>query len=212
MDFQKANGLPATSIRPFQQESPSDQAFPLGGLWGVGFDSIPGASAGSGLVPGISTANALALRYWVNDRFSMEGKLALSVTSQPAGVSGTSTTGAWGLGTQMKYNIARPTTYLLAQFLGGVSLAQLGQTSNGVNPSGDPVGQTTTTLNIMVGVGFEAFVPVWRALSLEGNVGLNISSVQAHSAGSAQATQSSSSLGINGAGFTPLNVAIHYYF
>ncbi len=193
------------------QSASAEGTMPLTGLWGVGFDTIPGASATTGLLPGLSQPNAVSLRRWFNEKFALEAKLAFSATSQPAGVSGTSVTSAWGVGTQMKYNIARPSPWLLAQFIGGATLAQLGQTTNAAPGAGD-LGQTTTNFTIMVGLGFEAFIPVWKALSLEGNVGLNVSSVQAKSAGAAQATQSSSSMAINGYGFTPLNVALHYYF
>ncbi len=206
LPFQRLNGLPSPAPA-------AEGNLPLAGQWGVGFDTIPGASAGTGLLPGLAQPNAVSLRHWFNEKFALEGKLAFSATSQPTGVSGTSVTSAWGVGTQMKYNIARPSQWLLAQFLGGASLAQLGQSSTTPGtPVSSDTGATTTTFNIMVGLGFEAFVPVWQSLSLEGSIGLNVGSVQTKSAGAAQATQSSSSIGINGNGFTPLNVAIHYYF
>ena len=65
---------------------------------------------------------------------------------------------------------------------------------------------------LVVGAGFEAFLPYWDSLSVEGSVGLNFSSSQTKTDGGTQAAQSGSSLGISGSGFNPLNVAIHLYF
>jgi hypothetical protein len=96
----------------------------------------------------------------------------------------------------------------LAQAIGRASLASLQQVSN--NGAGN--GQTTSTFGLGVGVGFEAFLPFWDDLSIEGNVLANFSSSQTKLENSTQAAQSGSSLSIDSSGFTPLNVGLHLYF
>jgi hypothetical protein len=186
----------------------------LTGRWGFGFDSIPGASAGTGLVPGLTAPNALAVRYWVTEGFCWDGLVAVNLSSQPSG--GTGSTGvpagtdqrALGVGTVMKFNLKRPTRWLLAQALGRASLASLQQVSN----SSSGGGQTTSTFGLGAGLGFEAFLPFWEALSVEGNILVDFSSSQTKVENSTQAAQSGSTLAIDSGGFTPLNVGIHLYF
>jgi hypothetical protein len=201
------------ALSPAASGSLSATAMTLTGRWGVGFDSIPGASAGTGLVPGLTAPNALAVRYWVAEGFCWDGLVAVNLSSQPSGGSGS--TGvpagtdqrALGVGTVMKFNLKRPTRWLLAQALGRASLASLQQVSN--SGSG---GQTTSTFGLGVGLGFEAFLPFWESLSVEGNILVDFSSSQTKVEGSTQAAQSGSSLAIDAGGFTPLNVGIHLYF
>lgn len=183
----------------------------LTGSWGIGFDSIRGASTNTGLITGLATPNALAVRYWVNERLAWDGLLALDLSSLPAG-SGGVTAGTdqrgFGVGTVIKWNVKRPTPWLLAQLLCRASLAQLQQVSN----SGGTSGQTTSTFGLGLGAGFEAFLPFWEALSVEGSVGLDFSSSQIKTDGSTQAAQSGSTVSVGANGFTPLNVALHLYF
>jgi len=194
--------------------SESAKVLALAGRWGIGFDSIPGASTGTGLVPGLAAPNALAVRYWVSERLSWDGLLAVNLNSQPSGGSGS--TGvpagtdqkAFGVGTVLKFNLKRPTPWLLAQTLARASLASLQQVSN----SGTGGGQTTSTFGLGVGLGFEAFMPFWEDLSFEGSVLMNFSSSQTKLENSTQAAQSGSSLAIDASGFTPLNVGLHLYF
>lgn len=186
----------------------------LAGRWGLGFDNIPGASVGSGLIPGLAEPNAASLRYWINERLAWDGLFALEFSSQPAGGPGAAGVPAGtdqrglGVGTVLKVNLRRPTPWLLAQALGRASLATLSQTRN----DGGGNGQTTTTFAVGVGAGFEAFWPAWDSLSLEGSVGLSFLSSQTKAEGAGAVAQSGSSLRIAGTGFTPLSVALHVYF
>ena len=192
--------------------TPASAPLKLAGMWGVGFDSIPGASAGTGLVPGLTAPNALAVRYWVTESFSWDGLVAVNLNSQPSGGAGAtgvpagSDQKAYGVGTVMKLNLKRPTRWLLAQAIGRASLASLQQASNTSTNS-----QTTSTFGLGAGLGFEAFMPFWEALSVEGNILVDFSSSQTKVEG-AQGAQSGSSLSIDSGGFTPLNVGIHLYF
>lgn len=182
----------------------------LEGRWGVGYDNIPGASASSNIVQGLSTANAAAVRYWISDTLAWDGLLALDLNSQPAGTGSATNTQqrGYGLGTVLKYNLRRPTPWLMGQVLARASLAQLQESS----VTGFSGSQTTVTLGVGLGVGFEAFFPLWDSLSVEGNVNAAFSSAQTKVDGVDGAAQDSSSLSINGNGFTPVNVSIHLYF
>lgn len=194
--------------------TPVQKSLALAGRWGLGFDNIPGASAGTGLVPGLASSNAVSFRYWVNERLAWDGLLALSLSSQPPGGAGAAGVPAgtdqrgYGVGTVLKWNVKRPSPWLLAQVLARASLASLAQLQN----NGSNTGQTTTTFGLGIGAGFEAFLPAWDSLSVEGSVGLNFSSSQVKVEGAGSAAQSGSSLGIDGSGFTPVNVSAHLYF
>jgi hypothetical protein len=193
--------------------APAQKEMALAGRWGLGFDNIPGASAGTGLIPGLAQSNAVSFRYWVSERLAWDGLLALSLSSQPPGGAGAAGVPAgtdqrgYGVGTVLKWNAKRPSSWLLAQILARASLASLTQLQN----DGSGNGQTTTTFGLGIGAGFEAFLPAWDSLSVEGSVGLNFSSSQVKLQGSA-AAQSGSSLSIDGSGFTPVNVSAHLYF
>lgn len=184
----------------------------LTGRWGFGFDSIPGASTGTGWLPGFASPNALAIRYWINESLAWDGLLAAELSSRPEGGAGGGGLGggaerrAWGVGTVFKVNLRRPTRWLLVQGLARASLAQLRD-----QVAGAP-GQTTTTFAVGAAAGFEAFLPLWDALSVEGSVGLDFSSSQIKADGVEQAAQSGSSLRVGANGFTPLSLAIHLYF
>ena len=205
----EAAGPPAPALTA----TAKDEGPRLKGSIGFGFDSVRGASTGTGLVPGVAQSNALALRYWINDTLSWDGLVAVNYSSTPsnsqggAGVAAGTDQRAWGVGTQFKVNMARPSTWLLGQLLARASLAQFTQSSNTTANSS----QTTNTLSLGMGLGFEAFIPVWKALSLEGSVGLNLSSTQVKVEGSST-VQSGSTLSIDANGLTPVNVAVHYYF
>ncbi len=190
----------------------------LTGRWGLGFDTIPGASVQTNnLFTALAAPNALSLRYWVNERLAWEGLLAAAFNSQPPTSIGGSTLNAgtdqrsWGLGTGIKVN-AKPTPrYILPQFIGKASMGQSSQQSQ-ATASTPATTVTTSTVTLFVGGGFEAFIPVWPDLSVEGSVGLQLSSTQTKVDGSTQAAQTGSSLGVAGYGFSPINVAVHLYF
>ena len=185
----------------------------LKGRWGIGYDQVLGASAASATdqIPGLAQANALAVRYWVTDDLAWDGLLALSQSSQPQSASvvgaGTDTHG-YGFGTVLKLNVRRPTRWLLAQLLGRASLAVLDQSDN----TGGGAGQTTTTFGVAFGAGFEAFLPVWDSLSIEGNVAIGFSSSQTKASNAQGVAQNGSDLSINGNGFSPTSLSIHLYF
>lgn len=209
VDAGAAQPVPTTAAA----QSAAPAALVLKGRWGIGFDQVAGASPESATnqIPGLAQANALALRYWVNEDLAWDGLLALSLSSQPQSAStigaGTDTHG-YGFGTVLKYNLKRPTRWLMAQLLGRASLAVLNQADN----TGGSAGQTTTTFGVGIGAGFEAFLPVWDALSVEGSVNLSFSSSQTKVNNALGAAQDGSTLGIDANGFTPVSLSIHLYF
>ncbi len=180
----------------------------LAGKIGVGFDSIPGAQAGTAAgtaltsaIPGLANPNALDLRYWMNDRFGLDGLLALNVNSQP-----NSSETVFGLAGGGKYNLMQPAKDVLVQLLGRLSIAD-------DNASGGGISRNAFTFGLFFGTGFEAFIPAWPALSVEGNVGLGLQ-VQAlsTSGGGVSSSGTGTNFGIMGAGFSPISVSAHYYF
>ncbi len=181
----------------------------LRGKWGLGFDNLPGLTSALAVLPGISSPNAASLRYWVNERLGVEALLALDVRTQPS-PGGASTTRAGGLGLSMRYNFKRPIEELLPQFMLRITMSQLAQTQE--NPDAGNPGSTTNTLTVRAGLGYEAFLPFLRALSFEGNLGLEVSASQTQTQGLAQAGNSTSGLAMAGSGFTPFTMALHYYF
>ena len=110
----------------------------------------------------------------------------------------------FGLGVGVKYNLTEPSHDLLAQLVAKCSYGTAAQT-----------GGTTqlATTALFVGAGFEAFVPGWDWLSLEGSAGATLNSQDLEPTnGGTGASQSTSNLSLGGNGFSPVNLSIHVYF
>lgn len=190
--------------------------------WGFGLDFVPGASAASVLGNVVAAPNGIGLRWWPTDKLALDGVAALASSSLQTG-TGTNTPGttnsAVGFGVGVKYNISEPSQYLLAQLVGRGSVAKANQ-----NDTTGLLKLETTTTALFVGAGFEAFVPGWEWLSLEGSAGLSVESQEvkptvapgaagpAAAVAASQASQSTSSVTLGGNGFTPINLSIHVYF
>ncbi len=177
----------------------------LMGKWGVGFDSIPGAGVGP---------NAVDLRYWAADRTAWEGLLAFGSNNVPGGTDAAgkpvnNSNMAFGLGVGYDYAWLKPSENFLVKLVGKASLASEGTT---VNTLGTATTGTTTTIGLSGGLGFEAFIPAWPALSVEGSVRLGLTAGSISSSAAGSTTQGTLNLGLAGDGFTPLNVAAHFYF
>jgi hypothetical protein len=57
-----------------------------------------------------------------------------------------------------------------------------------------------------MGLGFEAFIPGWEWLSVEGTAGASYLDQ------AAAAAPSTSSVGVGAGGYAPLNFSVHVYF
>jgi len=181
--------------------------------WAIGIDSVPGtgpAASGSVAVP-----NALSLRWWATDRLGVDLLAGGSYSSQQAGGSSLSTQVASSPGTStyagalaLRYNLSEPSRDLLVQLLFKGSGAQAqAQPAGASGASGKP-----GDLSGFLGVGFEAFIPGWEWLSVEGSAGVTgYSQYTPQSAGSA-ASQTTSGLGLAGNGTSPFNFSVHVYF
>jgi hypothetical protein len=168
--------------------------------FGVGFETF-------------EDTGALGLRYWLTDLLGLEGLLALSYGSDPRGTDASgnnvnNTRSLLGLGLGVKYNWKKPVEDVLVQFFARASFAS-GSTID--TTSGKAVSTNTNTLAVMAGTGFEAFLPVWRAISVEGLVGVSLVSSSSTSVNTALALNSSI-VAVQGTGFTPVSLSIHYYF
>jgi hypothetical protein len=187
--------------------------------WGFGLDHIPGASSNPAGGTLIAAPNAVAVRWWPTEKLGLDLLAAMDASSlqtstggvaSGSGVPGTSASGM-GFGLGVKYGLSRPSRDLHTQAVVRVSSASSTQKdSTGV------LTLNTSTLGAFIGVGFEAFVPGWDWLSLEGSAGLSVLSQQVKpdlgGLPGSTPTQSTSGLSLGGAGFTPLNVSIHVYF
>jgi hypothetical protein len=232
-----ASGAVTTTSATADDLQPSSQLRPLAKRWGAGLETIPGAgldSFGCGL---IAVPNAVSARYWVTDRLAVDGMLSVLIASQSNDVAieteGGSVDGngqSWGFGVGVRYNLTEPSRNLMAQLVGKASFADsrahLSLSENSDNSTGTystDVEQDTTAM--FLGVGFEAFVPGWNWLSLEGSLGLSVSNISVQpiniSASSGKNTtmtlngvfnQNTSTCSLGGSGFSPINVSIHYYF
>lgn len=227
------NGYPAASTYPAQQRQAYAYAQPtprptpaprvLAHRWGFGLDTVPGATNNPVSGSLVSAPNAIAVRWWATESIGLDLLAALDATSLQTGTSGASSGGStpgtaasgFGLGLGVKYNLTRPAHDLLTQIVARVSTASSTQS--------DPTGLlklNTSTLGLFLGAGFEAFVPGWDWLSLEGSAGFSMktqtvkpeSTTGAASAATAGASQTTSSMSLGGAGFSPINVAFHVYF
>src|SRR4029079_10850922 len=97
----------------------ADEPLTLKGKLGIGLDSMPGLAPDQ--VPLFSnlvkTPDTVVLRWWISEKFSWEGQLASSYSSQPSASSNTNTasTKAFGIGTAFKWNFKKPTETSFAQ-------------------------------------------------------------------------------------------------
>jgi hypothetical protein len=201
----------AAALSPTASPTPALQ---LKGRWGIGFDGIPGAATDTSIIPGLAQSNAAVLRYWVTDRLAWDGLVALDLNSFPDQASVTTDTlgSSYGFGTAIKLNVRRPTPWLLTQVIARATWASLEAKSTGGSTAGSS--DTTTTFALGAGIGFEAFLPCWTYLSVEGSLLLDFVSSQtkANGTSSPSAVQNGSTLSFDGTGFTPINVAVHLYF
>jgi hypothetical protein len=184
------------------------QLRPMAHRWGFGLDTIPGASVNPLSGSLVSEPNAIAIRWWATDRLGLDLLGAANVSSLN-GTTGSSTATnpggqTFGVGVGVKYNLTEPSHDLLAQLVARGSYATAEQTG--------ATSQLSTTA-LFVGAGFEAFVPGWDWLSLEGSAGLTLNSQDLEPAnGASGASQSTSNVSLGGNGFSPVDLSIHVYF
>jgi hypothetical protein len=205
----------ASNLSSFQ---PKPQLRAMAHRWGFGLDSLPG-TGGSG--PGgslVAQPNAVALRWWATDRMAVD--LLAAGSASNAGAGGSNGSGnvplqGYGGGLSFKYNLSEPSRDLLVQMVakGSYAMAQPSSGTSGVAGSSQ---QYTTTAGFL-GLGFEAFVPGWDWLSLEGSAGAAVTKLDlkagAASGASPGGVQGGTTAGLGGGnGFSPLNLSIHVYF
>lgn len=175
---------------------------------------------------------ALVFRYW------MDNGTALDIL---AGGSDNPTTGydfsgnpialsnfGFGVGLGLKENLSEPVRDVFVQMIERVTYSQnYVQTTGTVNENGYVYGDSNNVaqnqqINVFWGLGFEAFIPFWRNLSIEGSVGVSAnatfnqnSSIYNPAYSTLPNTQTSSGLLTGGADsdtFSLVNGAVHFYF
>ena len=68
---------PAPAAAPQAQARPAAKRV-MAGRWGIGLDSVPGATPASVLGGVLSAPNAVAVRYWFTDKLAADGLLAMA--------------------------------------------------------------------------------------------------------------------------------------
>jgi hypothetical protein len=201
-----ATPSPTPSATPLSQTFSPDH---LKGRWAVGVSSVSGTT--------------LALRYWCAE----DEALDLLVGGSDSPLSGTDpnnnyiSTPNWsyGLSLGLRHNLEKPAENVYVQWLERITYYQ---TFSQSDYSGDLSTNQSQDLTFFTGPGFEAFVPFWKNLSIEGNIGLAVDSHWVQSAQSGTSTFPSSgssttshwtlSFGWNNTITSILNAAVHIYF
>jgi hypothetical protein len=175
---------------------------------------------------------ALVFRYW------MDNSTALDIM---AGGGDNPTTGydfsgnaialsnfGFGVGLCLKENLSEPVRDVFVQMIERVTYSQnYIQTTGTTSQNGYIYGTSNNVsqnqqINLFWGLGFEAFIPFWRNLSIEGSVGLSAnatfnqaSSIYNPTYTTQPNTQTSSGLITGGASsntFSLVNGSVHFYF
>lgn len=166
---------------------------PMKHRWGFGFDSLPGLGASGGSV---AQPNALSLRWWASDRLAVD----LAGTLSAQGVSGSAATqgslDSWGGAAGLRYNVSEPSKDLLVQVVMKGAYAK---------SAPDSPAELATQAGF-VGLGFEAFIPGWDWVSVEGTAGADYLKQDA------PAAAGHSAVGVGAGGYAPLNLSVHVYF
>jgi len=196
---------------------PKPQLRSLAHRWGFGLDTLPGTSVANQGGSLLAQPNAIALRWWATDRMAVD--LLAAGSASNANGNGSAGSGnvipqGYGGGLAFKYNLSEPSHDLLVQMVAKGSYASAQPSSGTAGASGS--NEQFTTAAGFLGIGFEAFVPGWDWLSLEGSAGAAVTKLDLKSAASGASpggVQSGTTAGLGGGnGYSPLNLSIHVYF
>ena len=212
---------------PMPSQAVAPSAFQLGQIlnrpklrelrhhWAVGIDSIPALSLAGSAGTAVAVPNALSVRWWAGDRLGLDLLAGGNFSSAQSGsgevlsplVSSNPGTAVYAGALAVRFNVSELSRDLLSQILVKVSGAQSAQEISAGTEKVD-----TTTLAVFVGAGFEAFIPGWDWLSLEGSVGITGFSQSLTPQSGPLGPQTVSGLGLAGNGFSPINLSAHVYF
>jgi len=164
---------------------------------------------------------ALSLRYWAHDDeaydFSMGGYDNPSPGKDFANDLVFTPNWGYGVSVGLRHNWRHPAEDVFVQWIARLSYSQTFYQNS--NSSVISTSQNQD-LSLFIGPGFEAFVPFWKNISIEGNIGLSLDS---HWSQYAQVNSPSYpytnptpnywslSLGINNTITSILNAAVHFY-
>jgi len=183
--------------------------------WAVGIDSLPAVGIISPSSSLVAIPNALSVRWWATDRLGIDVLMSGNYSSIEAGkgelspsVSSSPGNAFYAGGVGFRYNWSVLSHDLLSQLIVKASGAQSVQSISGSSGKANE-----TVLATFVGGGFEAFIPGWDWLSVEGSAGItgfsqSLTPQSAVNGGS----QTVSGAGLAGSGFSPINLAVHAYF
>lgn len=210
----EAAATPASTPLPFSYDH-------LAGRWGIGLASSPNGGT------------ALDLRQWVSNRTALD----FSVGGFDTPNNGFDFNGnevnyphwGFGLGLGFKTNLSEPIPGIFLQWLTSLNYStnETETSLSSVYNSKTYVGFETVdtqqqTLSLFLGSGFEAFLPFFKDLSIEANVGVNLGSNWRQSTTLYNTLVTSNlnqyfadqnfSAALSASTFSILNMAVHYYF
>ncbi len=187
---------------------------------------------GVGIASLTNIPTAFAYRYWMDDATALDiylgGTYSQTNSYDFSGGSIQVPTWNYGLSVGLKENFNRPVKDVFVQWIERLSFSETyaeqvySDVSNGYTYGSQYYYNQNQVVNLFLGVGFEAFVPFWESLSIEGSVGLSSSlsfneqdtfynpafssSVNTHYASYVLTT------GFNSNAFSIFNGAVHFYF
>jgi hypothetical protein len=210
---QEPSPTPASTPAVFSPEHPK-------GYLGVGIGTTP------------LGATALALRYWMEDNTALD--VMVSGSDSPgagydfSGNQITTSNWAYGLSLGLKQNLKEPIRDVFVQGIARLSYAQnFVQSTSTTSENSITYGYTNLNtqnqeVSLFLGIGFEAFVPFWEDISIEGNAGLSVNALWNEVTDyynpnfSSQPDISTSygllSAGVNTNTFSILSGSVHFYF
>jgi|GEM_PF-1943169 len=174
----------------------------------------------------------LTYRYWTGDSTALDlflgGSFALNSGLDFSGNNTTAPNWNYTLGVGLKQNFKEPFKGVFIQSIEHLTFNQTYNetiyttTSYGVNYGSEDYYNQSQSVNLYLGLGFEAFVPFWENLSIEGSVGLssNLNLLETNafynsnfsSQANTQTATSNFNLGSTSNAFSILNGAVHFYF
>ncbi len=178
------------------------------------------------------SGTSLTYRYWMNDSTALDiflgGNYASNAGLDFSGNNTTTPNWNYSLAVGLKENWKEPVKDVFIQWIERLTFTEsyaetiYTTNDNGINYGYEEYYSQSQAFNLYLGLGFEAFIPFWESLSIEGSVGLNTNlnfnqsntfynSVFDSNANS-QTSTSSFNVGSGSNAFSILSGAVHFYF
>ncbi|GEM_PF-2193290 len=177
----------------------------LKGTWALGYDYFYG------------TGSTISARNWIESDLALDLLVGGSFSpGYPLSSFNSENDYLWSfsLGVGLRQNVARPLKDVYIQMLVLLSYSQSFQQITDSGTYSDYMNDQIQTFNLFIGPGFEVFLPFLEDLSVEANLGINISSYWLEGSGDYldYGWNWKVSLGSDSNTFSLFNAAAHFYF